>query len=205
MNLSAWKALWPLLLAAVLAALVWRYGAVQWQSGYAQAKAEGDSALAGLRLQHSREETERAEAAMVQNSQATQTLQREQQRANDLAAELASQQRHNRQTTDRLSGEIARVNDLYREALDAPAKPLPACVFTVGWVHIYDQASGAALPDPADSSGTAAPPNAASAAAQLDSGLSQRELLAHHIQYAELCRNTTRQLELLIDQVTGKP
>ncbi len=114
----------------------------------------------------------------------------------------AELQRKHRQTTDRLTREIARVNDLYRRALDAAPEPLPACVFTRGWVRVYDQATGAAPMPPAETApGAAAPSTEAAALEQLDSGISQRDVLAHHVRYAEQCRNTADQLGALINAV----
>lgn len=204
MNLS-FKTLATLALALSVVAALWLYGQRQWQGGYAEAKALGDKALAEWRLEQSRQDTARVQAALAAAEAAAQAVQKQQTRANQLAGELAEQQRQHRQTTDRLTGEIARVNDLYRDALEASPKPLPACVFTAGWVRVYDQATGARVPAADDPQRTAASASQAAAAEQLDSGISQGQLLAHHIRYAEQCRNTTRQLELLIDQVSGTP
>lgn len=126
--------------------------------------------------------------------------QAEQRRADALAAALADQQREHRTTRDHLQKEVTRVSSLYRKALDAAPEPVPACVFTRGWVRLYDRATGAELPAAdADSAGAAASPARADAAEQLDSGINQSGLLAHHIDYAEQCRNTAAQLDRLID------
>ena len=204
MNLSL-KTLASLALALSCVAALWLYGQRQWQGGYAEAKAQGDKTLAEWRLEQARQDTARVQAALAASDAAAQAVQKQQTRANQLAGELAEQQRQYRHTTDRLTGEIARVNDLYRDALDASPKPLPACVFTAGWVRVYDQATGALVPAADDPQRTAAPASQTTAAEQLDSGISQGQLLAHHIRYAEQCRNTTRQLELLIDQVSAAP
>lgn len=122
-------------------------------------------------------------------------------------SDLAELQRTLRKTTDRLTGEIDRVNDLYRDALDAQPKPLPACVFTAGWVRLYDEATGAVaagMPSTADTSRTAAQVAEGRAAEQLNSGISQRDVLAHHVRYAEQCRSTAAQLDALIDAVEGQ-
>lgn len=167
--------------------------------GYRYAERGGALALEQLRGEHRQLELERARAAEASAKAAAKRLQEEQARNDQLAADLAEQRRLYRQTTDRLSGEIARVNDLYRKALDAEPEPLPACVFTRGWVRIYDEATGAALPAAADSRRAAAQSAQADAAWQLDSGLSQRAVLAHHTRYAEQCRSTSAQLDALID------
>jgi hypothetical protein len=174
------------------------HGSARFDSGYQKANAEGDNALAELRTEH-------AEAARLSAEQATKTLQAEQQRAAALAARLAEQQRQNRLTTDRLNKEITRVSSLYRRALDAPPEPVPACVFTRGWVRLYDQATGAELPaTAADPAGAAAPAGETGAAEQLDSGIGQARVLAHHIGYAEQCKNTAAQLERLIELLEAR-
>ena len=192
--------------ACVLLVLVgWHMMVESWKAeayaaGYSKAKAEGDLALEQLRGEHRQQELERALAAAADAKSAAKRLQEEQARNNQLAADLAELQRKHRQTTDRLTGEIARVNDLYRRALDAAPEPLPACVFTRGWVRVYDQATGAApMPPAKTATGAAAPGAEAAALEQLDSGLSQRAVLAHHVRYAEQCRNTSAQLDALIN------
>ena len=178
------------------------------QQGYAKAKAEGELALEQLRGTHLTLDLERAKVAADSAKQGAKKLQDEQARNDRLASDLAELQRTMRKTTDRLTGEIDRVNDLYRDALDAQPKPLPACVFTAGFVRVWDEATGArapaALPAAADPERTAAQVAQARAAEQLDSGISQATLLGHHIQYAEQCRNTAAQLDALIDAVGGK-
>ncbi|MBU0809630.1 MAG: DNA-packaging protein [Gammaproteobacteria bacterium] len=171
--------------------------------GYRYAERGGELALEQLRSDHQALELKRAQAAAADAKAAAKRLQDEQARNDQLAADLAEQQRQYRQTTDRLTGEIARVNDLYRDALDAPPKPLPACVFTAGWVRIYDEATGAAVPAAADPGRTAAQVAEGHAAEQLDSGISQRAVLSHHVRYAEQCKNTAAQLDALIDAVQG--
>ena len=204
MNFSWLKASWPFFFVAIYSAALIAHGHSQRAEGFAEAKAQGNTALAELRLEHAKADADRALAGERSAKEAAKSLLDEQTRSDRLSADLAEQQRKNRQTTDYLSREIARVNDLYREALDAPPRPLPACVFTAGWVRVYDEATGAAVPAATDSSGVAAPAGKTQAAEQLNSGISQSRLLAHHVQYAEQCRNTAAQLDLLIDQVSGK-
>lgn len=208
--MSAFKSTWFRLglgLGLLLLAL-WLFLSVlrdAYYTGYGKAQTEGALALEKLRGEHQEQELARAQAAEASAKDAVKRLQEEQARNDKLASDLAEQQRQNRKTTDYLTGEIARVADLYREALDAPPKPLPACVFTAGWVRVYDEAIGAraAVPAAADSGRAAAQGAEARAAEQLDSGLSQAALLGHHIRYAEQCRNTAAQLDALIDAVGG--
>lgn len=176
--------------------------------GYAKARDEGNLALETLRGEHKEQELARARAAEASAKESAKRLQDAQAHNDKLAASLATQQRKHRQTTDRLSGEIARVNDLYRKALDSAPEPLPACVFTAGFVRVWDEATGArtptALPAAADPGRAAAQVAQARAADQLDSGVSQNTLLAHHVRYAEQCKNTAAQLDSLIDAVQEK-
>ena len=176
-----------------------------YDTGYAKAQTEGALALEKLRGEHQEQELARALAAEASAKAAAKRLQEEQARNDKLASDLAEQKRQNRKTTDYLTGEIARVADLYRKALDADPEPLPACVFTTGWVRIYDEATGAraAVPAAAGPDRAAAQGAEARAAEQLDSGLGQGALLAHHVRYAEQCRNTAAQLDALIDAVGG--
>ena len=195
----------PVALAAAIYLLVGMLERSAYEAGHRAATTKGDLALVTLKNEHQEQELARARAAEASAKAAAKRLQEEQARNDKLASDLAEQQRQNRKTTDYLTGEIARVADLYREALDAPPKSLPACVFTTGWVRIYDEATGAraAVPGAADSGRTAAQVADSKAAEQLDSGLSQAALLGHHIQYAEQCRNTAAQLDALIDAVVG--
>ena len=161
-------------------------------------------ALETLKREHAEEAEQRAVVAERDAKAAAQQLREAQVRYDQLASELADTQRENRQTTDRLTGEIARVTTLYRQALDAAPEPLPACVFTRGFVRVWDEATGAALPAPADPDRAAAPAASAGAAEQLDSGLGQADVLGHHTRYAEQCRNTAAQLNRLIDALEAQ-
>lgn len=161
--------------------------------------------LEAQRATHAEQREAQEHRARLGAEQAAKALQAEQQRADALAARLAEQQRQHRTTRDQLQKEVTRVSTLYRKALDAAPEPVPACVFTRGWVRLYDRAIGAELPAaPADPAGAAAPPAEVAAAEQLDSGVSQAGLLAHHIDYAEQCRNTSAQLERLIDLLEAR-
>lgn len=195
----------PVALFAAMYLLLGMIEKAAYDTGYSTAQTEGALALERLRSEHQEQELARARAAEASAKTAAKRLQEEQARNDKLASDMAEQQRQHRKTTDYLTGEIARVADLYREALDAPPKPLPACVFTAGWVRIYDEATGAraAVPGAADSGRAAAQSPEAQAAEQLDSGISQAALLGHHISYAEQCRNTAAQLDALIDAVEG--
>lgn len=169
-------------------------------AGYRLGAWQGELDLEQLRREHSEQQAEQDRAARYRAEQDTKDLQAAQELTSGLAAQLAEEQRRNRVTSDHLKKEITRVSSLYRRALDAPPEPVPACVFTRGWVRLYDRATGAELPaTAADPAGAAAPPAEAGAAEQLDSGVTQAGLLAHHVGYAEQCKNTAAQLDRLID------
>lgn len=101
--------------------------------------------------------------------------------------------------------EVTRVSTLYRKALDAAPEPVPACVFTRGWVRLYDRATGAELPaapaDPQELLRRPAKPQPLSSSIQAST---RRELLAHRIDYAEQCRNSAAQLDRLIDLLEAR-
>lgn len=204
--MTALKSLGSLLLpAALFAAVVWIFQA-HWQDGYdlgfAQAKSEGDLALTNLKLKHSQLDLERARAAEGDAKRAAQRLGDEQARGDRLASELADAKQQYRRTTDRLTGEIARVNDLYRKARDAAPEPLPACVFTTGFVRVWNEANGiahAAVPAERATSGAAAPPGRAGAPDDLDAGIGRTDVLTNHIRNAEQCAVVREQLNRLID------
>lgn len=189
----------PLALLAAVGLYVNHLERAAYDGGYAVAKAEGKTALEQLQREYSEADAKQARQAEADAKASAKREAAEAARADKLAADLAKQQRDNRKKTDHLVGEIARVNDLYRDALDAQPKPVPACVLTRGWVRVYDEATGARMPAPADPAGAAAPTGEAAAAEQLVSGLDQRAVLAHHVRYAEQCRNTAAQLDALIN------
>ncbi|SNT07364.1 hypothetical protein [Pseudomonas segetis] len=194
-------------LALLLSFVVWvnYLESAAFDDGFSQAKAEGALALEKLRGDHQAQELERAKTAEASAKDAAKRLQQVQAQNDKLTVDLANQRRTYRKTTDQLIGEIARVNDLYRKALDAEPEPLPACVLTRGWVRVYDQATGAILPSPVDSSGAVTQSAESRAIEQLDSGIGSTALLAHHVRYAEQCKSTAAQLDALIDVVQGTP
>ncbi|MDT4841554.1 hypothetical protein FQZ97_754130 [compost metagenome] len=207
MNLSSLRSvlagLLPLLLVGAAVLMVQDMQESEYRKGHAKAADEGALALEQLRGEHHQQELLRAQAAEADAKANAKRLQEEQQRADGLAAQLAEQQRTYRKTTDQLVGEIARVNDLYRKALDAEPEPLPACVFTRGFVRVWNQATGAVPAVAAGASGAATQGADAGALDQLDAGIGRAQLLEHHIRYAEQCRNTSAQLNTLIDVVQG--
>ena len=127
-------------------------------------------------------------------------------RVNALATQLADSQRTLRSETERLKQEIKDVTKQWRPQPGAALEPLPRCVFTHGFVRLYDDAIGAIVyPEAATSSGIAAATGSTDAIESLDSGLDQADVLGHHIQYGERCRAIEEQLNRLIDYELGAP
>ncbi|MGQ7818808.1 hypothetical protein ACUTAH_24590 [Metapseudomonas furukawaii] len=207
--MSVFKSLWFRLsfgFGLALLVLWWLLSALHdaHDIGYGKGRAESAASLESLRAEHAQAAAAAARKSMADAKAAAKHLAAEQARVNELAGKLAAQQRDHRTTTDRLIGEITRVNDLYRKTRDVEPEPLPACVFTRGFVRLWDEATGA-LPTTADSSGAAAQGAEARALEQLDAGIGRAQLLAHHIRFAEQCRDTAAQLDALIDAVQVTP
>lgn len=164
--------------------------------GYRLGKSEGETAVAVLRQEYAVEKQFAADAALEQ-------LRAEQRKGNQLASQLADSKETLRQTTDRLTGDIARVTKLYRRALNGQPEPLPAAVFTVGFVRVWNTANGIA-PNPAmpttnGSGRTSAPASGTGTADDLDSGVTQEQLLTNQVRNGELYGVCRAQLKDLIN------
>ncbi|WP_410499690.1 hypothetical protein [Chitinibacter sp. S2-10] len=120
-------------------------------------------------------------------------------RANAISIELAHARNALAETRVQLSRNIQRVTTVYRPAPNATPVPLPACVFTTGFVHDWNAANGIEQADQA-ASGAA---DQASAAEEADglypSGVTQSDILTNHIDNATRCRAIESQLSGLID------
>ncbi|WP_052143361.1 hypothetical protein [Aeromonas hydrophila] len=191
-----------LLLAA---SLTWRITSLQqtaYENGLKTGRGEGDVKVLKLQREHAKALTDSEIATRQRLEALTSRLLDKQHSLNEIAGQLATQQRQYRDTTDRLTGELARVTTLYRRSLDATPEPLPTCVFTRDFVRLYDTATGAyPLSATGDPRLVVAPSSDTTAAGELDSGITQQDFLAHHIRYAEQCRATAAQLNKLIDTV----
>ena len=168
-------------------------GATGYHLGYGHADAEGAVRLGDYRLAATAQALHDEQANRAREQVLTAT-------ANQLGWQLLHEQAAHQQTAITLKGQVDRVTRQYRQALDAPAEPLPRCVFTAGFVRVWNDAHGLAgdgeLSQAHAAAGTAA---TADAAAELDSGVSQADVLAHHIDTAQRCRDTASQLNRLID------
>lgn len=172
--------------------------------GYAKGLGEGETAIAKLRLEHSQEQLHTAEATATAADQAVKDLRVQRDRGDLLATQLADAKETFRKNTDQLKGEIARVTTLYRRTLESAPEPLPAGVFTVGFVRVWNNANGIGTAVPAQqarqaASGIATSPGGAGAADSLDSGVTQPLVLANQIRNGELHSSCRASLNRLID------
>lgn len=195
------------LYVGVIAAVViglhlnWQDG---YDQGYAKAQGEGETAITKLRLEHSQEQQGIAEAAAKTAAKALENLRAEQDRGDQLATQLADDKAMFRKTTDRLTGEIARVTTLYRRTLESPPESLPAGVFTAGFVRVWNNANGISTSMRTEqtqqtTSGDATTTDGTGAADSLDSGVTQPLVLANQVRNGERHSSCRAQLNRLID------
>lgn len=167
-----------------------------YDEGYALAEAKGAAALSTLRETYAVEQRDVAR-------QNTAQLLTERQRGDLLASQLADARIAQRQATERLTGEISRVTSLYRRTLESRPEPLPTAVFTAGFVRVWNTANGVAtgrgLPSTKATGRTPASTGPTTAVDQLDSGVTQGNLLNNHTRNAELYASCRAQLNNLID------
>jgi len=189
---------------AVIAAVVLGLH-LNWQDGYSEgfaiAEAQGRTAVANLRLEHSEEQRRIADATSESLKQANEKLRAEQERGSLLATQFADAKEAFRKNTDTLNGEIARVTTLYRRTLKSVPEPLPNAVFTAGFVRVWNTANGisASVPSQQAASGAAAPTYGTGAADSLDSGVTQALVLGNQVRNGELHSSCRAQLNRLID------
>lgn len=195
-------ATWYLALIVTMVYGLHLYRQEGYDEGFALATANGDRAVAELRDTFAREKLSLAQAATAAANKAVADQRAEQVKGNQLASQLADTKERLRKTTDQLTGEIARVITRYRRALDAPPEPLPVAVFTTGFVRVWNSANGispTAVPTPSNASRTAAPPSGTGSADDLDSGVSQAQVLTNQVRNGELHGTCRAQLNNLID------
>lgn len=181
--------------------LNWQDG---YDQGYAKALGEGETAITKLRLEHSQEQQRIADATAKAATQALEDLRAQQDRGDQLATQLVDAKESFRKNTDKLKGEITRVTTLYRRTLESLPEPLPAGVFTVGFVRVWNNANGIGTAVPAQqtqqtTSGIATSPVGTGAADSLDSGVTQPLVLANQIRNGELHSSCRASLNRLID------
>lgn len=115
-----------------------------------------------------------------------------------IAAKLADAQAHVRTVYQTITKEVPHVVTVYRPAPGAALEPLPRAVFTRGFVGLWNGALDPGLS--ATTAGAAATATGAGAAAdpELDSGVSEGDVLRNHVANAETCTAIRQQLTALI-------
>lgn len=100
-----------------------------------------------------------------------------------------------------LRPEVPRVTSTYKPTPAEPAQPLPRCVFTRGFVRVWDAALQAGTSTPAAAGSTAveaaAPAGAADPADLLDAGIDQADVLDNHVDNADVTAAIRDQCEAL--------
>ncbi|MCR4537336.1 DNA-packaging protein [Pseudomonas sp. 18.1.10] len=177
-----------------------------YDEGLARGRAEGKAAVAEQAEKHAEEKQGMAEAAVDAAKKAVAELQSEQARGRSLAAELAETKAIHRRNTEKLQGEIARVTTLYRRTLKDEPEALPVGVFTTGFVRVWNEAlnpSATLVPASSQSPSRAADPLGPTGAAdQLDSGVTQADILKNHVRNSERYASCRAQLRSLIEWYT---
>ncbi|WP_293934023.1 hypothetical protein [Iodobacter sp.] len=124
-------------------------------------------------------------------------------RSEKVALELDQTRNQLAETRISLNRSIARVTTVYKTSPASSPQPLPACVFTAGFVRSWNSA----LASPANYPSASAPSSAADQAQtshSLDDDLAaspiqQADLLSNHIDNSLRCQGIEAQLNQLID------
>lgn len=174
----------PALTVLAVAAVAFALGWVIWQDGYAARDQEARTEQLELRIDRLQY---LADMATFNAS---------------LAGEYVLRRGQGEVIYRTIRQEIPRVVTVYKTAPGAPALPLPSCVFTTGFVSLWNHALSGTGPAGAATSGTAGTASAADPAADealLDSGLDQGEILENHVANSEVNAEVRRRCELLQD------
>nr|WP_236887037.1 hypothetical protein [Dickeya chrysanthemi] len=202
LNNLPWKLL--LCIAAVLVALgfVHQRG---YQQGFTKAETEGKAALASLQADYTRQAQQQAER---DNAALVALQQRYQQRvkaANDAEQEYLTTTAALRKQNENLKRKIDDVTERWID--ERGQSHVQRCVFTAGFVQQYNAAFGLAA-----GTGTAAitswagdpTTTAGPADARLrDSGVTQRDVLAHSTDAGERYQQLVAQINGLLDYIDG--
>lgn len=191
------RALIPVLVCAALVATVMLNGHARYDEGFKKAKADGDKALAELRVQHANERTKAAQDSLQQYQQQVA-------RANQAEERFLSAQDQIDNLQHQLSERIAHVSTQYRPAPGAAPVPAPRFVVTCGWLRDYNRALGADLPAPAACRSPASAeettwPAPGADTELLESGVSAADILAHARDYGKWALTNLAQLNALLD------
>ncbi|OSO82666.1 hypothetical protein [Burkholderia pseudomallei] len=179
--------------AAAIGALA--AGALAFFGGYHAGALAGDAKVAKLERQYADGARDAVEQARIKERAETQ-------RAAALAGDLFAEKARHALQSDELKRRIASVTSQYRPAPDAPLQDLPRCVFSAGFVRVWNAAAGAdGVPATSAAAGAVA---AARADDALDSGVRQDDILAHHVDASRRSRDIESQLNKLIDYIEGE-
>lgn len=168
-------------------------GAAGYEHGYRVAKMRGDLALSQFR-----EAQEEAEANAERR--ADQRYATEVERSNQAAQELIVAQQQIDHLSTLAKGKIDAVTQTYRPTPNSELRPVPQCVFTRGFVRMWNAVAATAGTDPLpDSLATGGADAATGADDTLDSGVSQADLLDWFTDYAARNRRIEVQLNKVLD------
>lgn len=189
LQLTGW-----LLAAALLTAALSAWAG--YTAGHDSAATAGNLKLAELRLQSQMNSTLNAMSYATQVQERTLI-------AFKLADDLQAERDAHAATRLTLDKRIAHVTKQYRTALDAPPQPLPQCVFTAGFVSVFDASIGSPERHASDhpATGRNDSTNTSDPAAELDSGITQADILQHIGAYGQRCLGLEAQLNTVLDSV----
>lgn len=164
--------------------------------GYRLGTARGDARVATL-------QSEFDQAKLKAVASAVADRQREQDRADRLAGELASTQTDLQETRIQLTRSVRHVTAVYIPTHASAPVALPPAVFTTGFVRVWDAANGLGLPAAGQTAcvldGETSGSETVDAACLRDSGLTEADLLNNHIDNAARCRAIEATLDKYIE------
>lgn len=135
----------------------------------------------------------------------------------ELSDQTIRQLRQDKAETARLADELQKEINYVTEHWTPPGKtsaePAPACVFTNGFVRVYNSAIGAANHSGSNMPTTLRPTGAAGAASATQapdpslqpSNVGRVDILQHITDYGQQCQDTSNQLNRLIDYLQSQP
>ncbi|WP_052190896.1 hypothetical protein [Chitinibacter sp. ZOR0017] len=166
--------------------------------GYQWGRAHGDTLLAAQDKKHSEQMLTQLQARESDLKTAIQIRDDLTQALSLANADLAEQR-------VQLARKVPHVTTVYRSAPDAAPQPLPACVFTTGFVREWNSALG--LPEAGSTAeGADQQTSKTESTDGLDaSTVTQADILSNHIDNAIRCRAIENQLTGLIDWHRSQP
>lgn len=135
----------------------------------------------------------------------------------ELSDQTVRQLRQDKAETARLADELQKEINYVTEHWTPPGKtsaePAPACVFTHGFVRVYNSAIGATNSSAANMSATVRTTGAVGAASTTQtpdpslqpSNVGRADILQHITDYGQQCQDTSNQLNRLIDYLQSQP